>query len=250
MGRHEMAMRAVLLCLVAFAAAEQFGDVLSTEGINDDLSAAFGGEGGALQQKTTQDGPNCGKAEHANGLLCNAYGHDSDICSSARAHFDVYCSESSMVEEAELGEAMSTYEGRRGARAYSSTAGAKQYASGANPDASGAKQPVEEVTKSVEEGAKGSDRADALNKKMAPVLQACRDADAAAHSACDGKLAAARSNFQAHAKKYAEAKERKQKQDKAEAEKKAAASYTSGEKKDIENGKAYASAASDLAADL
>lgn len=36
--------------------AEQFGDVLSTEGINDDLSAAFGGEGGALQQKTTQDG--------------------------------------------------------------------------------------------------------------------------------------------------------------------------------------------------
>merc|ERR1711939_204999 len=249
MGDTEMAMRAVLLCLVAFAAAEQFGDVLSTEGINDDLSAAFGGEGGALQQKTTQDGPNCGKAEHANGLLCNAYGHDSDICSSARAHFDVYCSESSMVEEAELGEAMSTYEGRRGAT-YSSTAGAKQYASGANPDASGAKQPVEEVTKSVEEGAKGSDRADALNKKMAPVLQVCRDADAAAHSACDGKLAAARSNFQAHAKKYAEAKERKQKQDKAEAEKKAAASYTSGEKKDIENGKAYASAAGDLAADL
>merc|ERR1711871_1470331 len=226
MGDTEMAMRAVLLCLVAFAVAEQFGDVLSTEGINDDLSAAFGGEGGALQQKTTQDGPNCGKAEHASGLLCNAYGHDSDICSSARAHFDVYCSESSMVEEAELGEAMSTYEGRRGARAtYSSTAGAKQYASGANPDASGAKPPVEEVTKSVEEGAKGSDRADALNKK----------------------LAAARSNFQAHAKKYAEAKERKQKQDKAEAEKKAAASYTSGEKKDIENGKAYASAAGDLA---
>merc|ERR1719498_1830370 len=200
-------MRAVLLCLVAFAAAEQFGDVLSTEGINDDLSAAFCGEGGALQQKMTQDGPNCERAAHANGLLCNAYGHDSDICSSARAHFDVYCSESSLVEEAELGEAMSTY----GAPVtYSSTAGEKQYASGA----------VEEVTKSVEEAAKKTDRAGALNKKMAPVLQACRDADAAAHAACDSKLAAARSNFQAHAKKYAEAKERKQKQDKAEAEKK------------------------------
>merc|ERR1711959_56175 len=249
MGHAEMAMRAVLLCLVAFAAAEQFGDVLSAEGINDDLSAAFGGEGGGLQQKTTQDGPNCGRAEHANGLLCNAYGHDSDICSSARAHFDVYCSESNLVEEAELGEAMSTY-GAPATSTYSSTAGAKQYASGANPDASGAKQAVEEVTKSVEEGAKKTDRAGALNKKMAPVLQACRDADAAAHAACDSKLAAARSNFQAHAKKYAEAKERKQKQDKAEAEKKAAASYTSGEKQDIENGKAYASAAGDLAADL
>merc|ERR1711871_491660 len=164
MGDTEMAMRAVLLCLVAFAAAEQFGDVLSAEGINDDLSAAFGGEGGALQQKTTQDGPNCGRAEHANGLLCNAYGHDSDICSSARAHFDVYCSESNLVEEAELGEAPAT-------STYSSTAGAKQYASGANPDASGAKQAVEEVTKSGEEGAKKTDRAGALNKKMAPVLQ-------------------------------------------------------------------------------
>jgi len=104
----------------------------------------------------------------------------------------------------------------------------------------------------VAEGAKAgkADRAGALNAKMQPVLDACKDGDAVAHKNCDGKLAAARATFKAHANKYAAAKERKQKQQKAEAEATKAASYTSGEKKDIDSAQKYASAAGDAQLDL
>lgn len=189
-------------------------------------------------------GPNCGHAEHANGLLCDAYGHDSDICSSARAHFNVFCSETSMVAEATLGESMSI-----GQATYGSTAAKPAYSSSASY-ASDAKDAVKAVETAVDDAAQKADRGAALGRKMAPVLASCKDSDAAAHTKCDGHMDAARAKFKAHAAKYAAAKERKQKQDKAEAEKKAASSYTSAQKVDVENGKAYASAAGDLYADL